>query len=119
MKRLMIIAATLVLVVGFSTVPLGTDSQASAANVTLKKGLVRGASVANLFDWINSRQINQIEKKDIFIRLCDENGEAVISWKVVNAFPTKLEAPTFDANADDVAVESMELMADAVFIEEA
>ena len=94
-------------------------AQGSAANVTLKKGLVRQNSVATLYDWINETQINLITKKDIFIRLCDENGDAVISWKVNNAFPTKLEAPTFDANSNDVAVESMELMADSVSIEEA
>jgi len=94
-------------------------AQPTAKNVTLKRGLVRGSSVAHLYKWISETQINQIDKKDIFVRLCDEEGDAVISWKVVNAFPTKLDAPTFDANSNDVAVESMELMADAVFIEEA
>ena len=94
-------------------------AQAPAATVTLKKGVVRGASVGTLYDWISATQINQTEKKDIFIRLCDENGDPVISWKVTNAFPTKLEAPTFDANSNDAAVESMELTADSVAVEEA
>ena len=94
-------------------------SQITTVKITLKKGLIRGASVATLYNWINSKQINQIEKKDIQVRLCDENGEAVISWKVTNAFPNKLDAPTFDANSNDVAVETMELTADAVFVEEA
>ncbi len=94
-------------------------AQGTAASITLKKGVVRGSSVANLFNWISSVQINQVEKKDIFVRLCDENGDAVISWKVTNAFPTKLEAPGFDANSNDVAVESMELMGDGVSVEEA
>lgn len=94
-------------------------AQGTPATVTLKKGVVRGSSVPTLFAWINSIQINQVEKRDIHIRLCDENGEAVISWKVINAFPTKLEAPTFDANSNDVAIESMELMADGLVIEEA
>ncbi len=94
-------------------------AQATTASVTLKKGVVRGSSVATLFNWISSVQINQVEKKDIFVRLCDENGDAVITWKVTNAFPTKLEAPGFDANSNDVAVESMELMGDGVSVEEA
>ncbi len=93
-------------------------AQATATNITLKRGLVRGSSIANLYNWVSSTQINQINKKDIFVRLCNEEGDAVISWKVVNAFPTKLDAPSFDANSNDVAVESMELMADAVFMEE-
>lgn len=94
-------------------------AQGTPANVTLKKGVVRNSSVSTLFNWINATQINQIEKKDIFVRLCDEKGDAVISWKVINAFPTKLDAPTFDANSNDVAIESMELMGDGVLVEEA
>ena len=43
----------------------------------------------------------------------------MISWKVINAFPTKLDAPSFTASSNDVAVESMELMADCVVVEEA
>jgi len=93
-------------------------AQAPATTVTLKKGIVRGASVAALYDWISATQLNLTEKKDIYIRLCDENGDPVISWKVNNAFPTKLEAPSFDANSNDVAVESMELTADGVVMEE-
>jgi len=98
---------------------MNMPAQAPATTVTLKKGIVRGTSVETLYGWISTIQINQVEKKDIFIRLCDENGDAVISWKVTNAFPTKLEAPTFDANSNDVAVESMELTADGVTVEEA
>ncbi|MFC1603761.1 phage tail protein [Planctomycetota bacterium] len=94
-------------------------AQRSAPTITLKKGIVIGASVAAFYSWISGIQTNQVEKKDIQIRLCDESGDAVISWKVINAFPTKLDAPSFDAKSNDVAVESMELTADSVSIEEA
>jgi phage tail-like protein len=94
-------------------------AQRAIPTITIKKGVVRKTSVATLFNWINSTQINQIDKKDIYIRLCDEKGDAVISWKVVNAFPTKLDAPSFTATSNDAAIETMELMADAILIEEA
>ena len=93
--------------------------QPTAVNITLKKGVVRAVSVNTFYKWINSTQINQIEKKDISIRLCDETGAPVISWKVMNAFPTKLDAPSFTADANDVAVETMTLMADGITMEEA
>jgi phage tail-like protein len=93
-------------------------AQQTDVKITLKKGVVRGNSVPNLFKWINATQINQSEKKDIFVRLCDEKGDAVISWKVINAFPTKLTAPTFDAKSNDAAIETMELVGDGVSIEE-
>ena len=98
---------------------LHTPAQRTAPTITLKKGVVRGVSVPALYEWIAGTQINQTEKKDIYVRLCDEKGDAVISWKVINAFPTKLDAPGFDANSNDAAIESMELMADFVTIEEA
>lgn len=94
-------------------------AQATMTSITLKKGVVRKASIAALYNWIKTVQINQIEKKDIYIRLCDETGAAVISWKVGNAFPVKLDAPSFDAKSNDAAIESMELKADYVTIEEA
>ena len=98
---------------------MNMPAQGTPANITLNKGLVRGSSIATLFSWINSIQTNQVEKKDIYIRLCDENGDAVISWKVTNAFPTTLSAPSFTADSNDVAIETMELMGDGIFIEEA
>lgn len=86
--------------------------------LTLKKGVVAGVSIKVLYDWINTIALNQVVKKDIMVRLCDENGVAVITWKVLNAFPTQLDAPSFSASANDVAIESMQLTADAVLIEE-
>lgn len=94
-------------------------SQTKTATVTMKKGVVTGVSVPTLFAWINSIQLNRVDKKDVYVRLCDESGAAVVSWKVINAFPTKLDAPSFTANSNDVAVESMELTADGVVVEQA
>jgi len=94
-------------------------SQATAPTITLKKGVVRGASVAALYRWFASTALNQVEKKDVFVRLCDEAGAPVVTWKVVNAFPSKLDGPSFDAKSTDVAIETMELRADRVTVEEA
>jgi phage tail-like protein len=94
-------------------------AQPKEATITLKKGVVRSESVKRLYAWISSIALNQVEKRDIFVRLCDESGAAVISWKVLNAFPVKLDAPGFDAKSNDVAVETMELRADRVMMEEA
>lgn len=93
-------------------------AQRTPPTITLKKGIVRKTSIKYLYDWIKTVQINQIEKKDVFVRLCDEKGEAVITWKVSNAFPVKLDAPTFDAKSNDAAIQSMELKADFVTLEE-
>lgn len=91
-------------------------SQATQTTLTLKKGLVPSKSQPALYDWINSVAINQVIKKDIVVSLCDESGNARVSWTVINAFPTKLDAPAFSASSNDVAIESMELMADSITI---
>ena len=98
---------------------LHMPAQLTPPTITLKKGIVRTTSIKTLYDWIKTVQINQIEKKDISIRLCDEKGAAVISWTVRNAFPVKLDAPTFDAKSNDAAIESMELKADSITLQEA
>lgn len=93
--------------------------QPRSTTITMKKGMVASVSVPLLFGWISSIQLNRVDKKDIYVRLCDENGAVVVSWKVINAFPTKLDAPTFTASSNEVAIESMELMADGVVVEPA
>jgi phage tail-like protein len=77
--------------------------------LTLKKGIVRKDSY--LLNWISSVRLNTVSKRDITIDLLDETGNAVVSWRVVNAFPYKLAAPSFDATKNEVAIESLDLMA--------
>lgn len=93
-------------------------AQRTPVKVTLSKGVVRQASIKTLYAWIAGVQINRVEKKDIKVALCDEKGAAIISWTVRNAFPTKLDAPKFDAKSNDAAIEQMELMGDSIEIQE-
>ncbi|NEQ10445.1 MAG: phage tail protein [Moorea sp. SIO4E2] len=78
-------------------------------NLTLQKGIVRKDSY--LLEWISSVRLNTVEKRDVRIDLLDESSEAVVSWTVIDAFPKKLDAPSFNATSNEVAIESLELMA--------
>lgn len=78
-------------------------------NLTLQKGIVKADSY--LFDWISTIKLNTVEKRDIRIDLLNENGEPTVSWTVINAFPTKLDAPSFNASNNEVAIETLSLMA--------
>ena len=94
-------------------------SQPTNTTLTLKKGVVRKASVGGPLQ-LDQQHPDQPGREEGHLRpAVDETGAPVISWKVVNAFPTKLDAPSFTADSNDVAVESMELLADGAFIEEA
>lgn len=89
---------------------------AEPAKITLKKGIIKGDS--QLYDWINSIRITTVEKKNISASLMDEKGEApVVTWKIKNAFPLKIDTSSFDATKNEVAIETLELMADDIKIE--
>ena len=79
--------------------------------LTLKKGVVQDKDF--LSKWLQDVYADPFKdmKKDILIDLCDETGKAVVRWKVLRALPTKLEAPTFNADSNEVAVEILELVA--------
>lgn len=90
--------------------------QRQALDITLKRGIVLKQS--QLFDWISSVSLNQIEKKDISISMTNAAGtDLYITWNVVNAFPTKLTGPSLDANGNDVALEEIVMRADRMSVE--
>jgi phage tail-like protein len=90
-------------------------AQPTALKISLERGMVE-SNARQLYDWINGTALNAVEKKDITVSLLDEAGNPRVTWLVRNAFPVKLKAPDFDANSNDVAIESMELVADSVSI---
>jgi len=89
---------------------------ASEAKLSLKKGIMKADSA--LYDWINSIQVTQVTKRTVMISLLDDSGEKpLVTWKVLGAFPTKLDAPAFNATSNEVALESLDLIADSVSID--
>jgi phage tail-like protein len=77
--------------------------------VTLKKGIVKGGK--QLYDWIKA-----MDTRNLDISLCDETGIPVVTWHIAKALPLKLEAPSFQASANEVAIETFELMAARISI---
>lgn len=73
-------------------------------NITLRRGVAKLRTY--LYDWVK-----QGDKRNVLIDLCDETGLAVVSWQVINALPFKLDAPSFNASASEVAIESLDLIA--------
>lgn len=82
--------------------------------LTLKRGVAKGSDY--LYRWLNTTYSDPftVAQRDILIDLCDESGGVVIRWTVQGALPVKLDAPTFDANTNEVAIETMELVAHGV-----
>ena len=99
---------------------LGTKhmpGQLTDVNISLKRGLVRSRS--ELYDWINSINLNLVNKRDITVSLIDpeSDGGALVTWRVTNAFPTKLTAPSFNGGSNESSIEQLDLRADSVTLE--
>jgi len=95
------------------TVPTRQDT---SNPITFTRGVVNAdsTSILYLYSWISSIKANVVDKRDITVNLCDETGTPVISWKIVNAFPIRLDAPTFNANSNEAAIECLQVVADNI-----
>ncbi|SDE31032.1 phage tail protein [Niabella drilacis] len=79
----------------------------SYSNIVLKRNILKGDN--DLFDWINTKQMNNIQRRDITISLLNENHEPIVVWRAKNAFPVKYTGPVLYAGTGQPAMESLEL----------
>jgi phage tail-like protein len=84
-------------------------------NITLKRGVVPKDN--EFFAWLNTTKLNKIERRDLVISLLNENHEPVMTWKVVRAFPVKIEGPGLKSIGNEVAIESIEIAHEGLTIE--
>ncbi len=85
------------------------------SNITLKRGTF--ASDNEYFAWWNTVKLNTIERRDITISLLNEEHEPVVTWKVRNAWPAKVQSTDLKADGNEVAIESMELVHEGLSIQ--
>lgn len=77
------------------------------SNITLKRGTFTGDK--DFYKWINTINMNTVERRDLVINLLNEQHEPVFSWKVRNAWPTKIQASDLKADGNEVAIETLEI----------
>ena len=85
------------------------------ADITLKRGIIKGDN--DFFNWINTKQIGTIQKRDVTILLLDENHSPIVKWKIKNAFPVKYTGPVLNANSSDIAMEALVLTHEGITVE--
>ena len=85
------------------------------SNITLKRGSFKGDN--EYFDWLNSIQLNTVERRTLTISLLDDSGSPAITWKVNKAFPIKVQSTDLKAEGNEVAVESIEIAHEGLVIE--
>ncbi|WP_029936640.1 phage tail protein [Sphingomonas sp. UNC305MFCol5.2] len=76
-----------------------------AGDVTLKRGIM---GQVNFWDWIRITRVDPTHKRTVMITLQDEQRNAVLRWKLINARPMKFTGPTLAAKGgSDVAMEEL------------
>ena len=84
-------------------------------NIVLKRGIIPKDN--EFFKWLNTAALNQVDRRNLTISLLNENHEPVMSWKVKNAFPVKIEGPVLKATGNEVAIETLEVAHEGLLIE--
>ena len=89
----------------FSTIKMPGITKYS--NITLKRGLFKDIeALGKLYTAIYS---GTVQRQTVVITLLDEQRTVAMSWKLKNAFPVKMTAPSMNAAGNEVAVETLEL----------
>lgn len=84
------------------------------SNITLKRGLTDNKE---LWDWYKAVLNGQTQRRDGAIVLRDEDHNAVARWNFENGFICKWEGQNFNATANDVFIESIEICVERVELE--
>jgi phage tail-like protein len=101
----------------------GTDSPRSVrkligmntyGNVTLKTGYTTNTE---LWTWYRNIVNGIADRRNGSIVLMDDQRRDVMRWRIENAWIKKIEAPSFNATANEVAVETVELVHEGLMLE--
>ena len=87
--------------------------------LTLKTGLIAGAGAKEVYQCLD-----EVDKRPLQVSLCDVDSsdttqipQARVTWHVRKAVVVRLEAPTLQAQSNDVVIETLTLMASGIAIE--
>lgn len=74
------------------------------SDISLKWGITDSDE---MWLWRKKVVTGRIERKNGSIILLDAEGAEKIRWNFMNAWPSKWEGPSFDAKANDIAIETL------------
>ena len=96
---------------GENTTPRKLPGMTKYSNISLKWGLTDDR---DLYDWHRQAVLGNIQRKNGSIILLDRQGNEKMRWNFVNAWPSKWDGPDFNAEGNDVAIETLELAHEGV-----
>lgn len=85
------------------------------SNITLKRGVF--ADDNEFYQWLNTISLNTVERRDVIIRLLNEEHNPIVTWKIKNAFPLKIQSTDLKSDGSEVAIEQIELAHEGLTIQ--
>lgn len=90
-------------------------------NVTLKRGVFADATKLQFYNWWKktiNKQRTVDAQKEVIIKLLDEVGNPVITWKLNKAIAIKMQSTDLKSDGNEIAIESLELVHEGLTIVE-
>ncbi len=81
------------------------------SNLVLKWGITDDVQ---LYQWHRQVVNGEIQRKNGSIVLLDRAGQEVARWNFIRAWPSKYDGPDFNAEGNDIAIETLELAHEGV-----
>lgn len=77
-------------------------------NISLKRGIT---DAMDLWTWRKMVEDGDVQgsRRNGLITMYNQKGEPVAAWEFYDAWPNKLTGPTYNANANEVGIEELEL----------
>ena len=96
---------------GDNLTPRKLPGMTKHSNIVLKWGVTDDAE---LYRWHRDAVRGNVQRKNGSIVLLDRRGQEVKRWNFFNAWPSKWDGPDFNAEGNDVAIETLELTHEGV-----
>lgn len=84
---------------------------AKYGEITLKWGVTTSRT---LYQWFQEVERGVYNPKTVVISLRDDAKKEVAKWTAINAWPSKYTQPDFNATANEVAVETLVIVAEGI-----
>ncbi|MEM7373497.1 MAG: phage tail protein [Bacteroidota bacterium] len=87
--------------------------------VTMKRGVINDASIKEFYDWwalTTNQQKTEDAQRDVTIKLMDEIGDPIITWKLSNAMAVKFQSTDLKSDGNEIAIDSMEIVHEGLTI---
>lgn len=92
--------------------PVKLADRAEIAAVTLQRGIM--AANHRFWDWHNAVSAGKNTRHTVTIRMMDEKGSPRASWTLINAYPMKVVKGGMNIKSGEIAVESIQLVYEAL-----